>query len=62
MPLAVRRTDVKTRVEAPLLAAAMAGASGEWVGCRMPVWRDSAAHVQSRSFESTMRCADPLGR
>jgi len=45
MPLAVRRTGERIRVEAPVCAAGMAEASREWVGFRMAVWRDSAGQV-----------------
>jgi len=45
MPLAVRRTGEGIGVEAPLCAAGMAEASREWVGFRMPAWRDSVEQV-----------------
>ena len=45
MPLAVRRTGERIRVEAPVWAAGMVKASREWVGFRMPAWRDSVEQV-----------------
>ena len=38
-------------------ANGMGAASRQWVGSRMPVWRDSTAQVQSRAFESAIRAA-----
>jgi len=55
MPLTVRRTGEKIRVEAPLWAAGMAEASREWLGFRMAVWRASAGLPQSRCRVSRLK-------
>ena len=57
-----RRTRRKIRVSAPLWALGMAAAGQEWMGFRMPQWRDSVAQAQSRAFESTIRELYKVGK